>query len=334
MRIFKHQLSISFALVCACLGALFIASPVSAEEDANKEIELQVSPTTVNVTMQGGEVIEGDSDTCTTVGEFYGCHVELQNNGSAPLNVRVYVTPYSITTEDNEANFTDDDYTYTQIARWLKLDDGNGNFSSSVKRTINPGESISVPFRITVPEDIPGGMQRAVIWAEAENSGNRSGGLGINANPRAAISITGRSIGDVRQTSEITDYGFDRFKFSGPLTAHATVKNTGNTDFTINSYYTVKTLFGKVLEEKTDATAAYPEVEYHLNMNWENTPYLGIFLINYKISTGSSVKDETHVAMILPIPILLLIILLLTIIIIWIIIIIRKRQERKARMLV
>ena len=69
-------------------------------------------------------------------------------------------------------------------------------------------------------------------------------------------------------------------------------------------------------------------------MNWENTPYLGIFLVNYKISTGADVKDETRIVVIMPIPILLLIILLLTVIIIWIIIIIRKRKERKARMLV
>ncbi len=332
MRIFQYKALLAMAVSTAFFGALFTSAPVFADEP--KAVELQVSPTALNVTMQGGEVIEGDSDLCTTVGEVHGCYVEVQNNSTEPLRVHVYVTPYSITSEDNEANFTNNDNTYTQIARWLKLDDGKGNFGSDAYYSIGAGETKNVPFRITVPDDIPGGMQRAVIWAEADKAENSSGGIGINTNARAAIAVSGRSIGDVRQTSEITDYGFDRFKVSGPLSAHATVKNTGNTDFTINSYYTAKTFFGKVLEEKTDAVAAYPDIEYHLEMNWENTPYLGIFLVNYKISTGADVKDETRIVVIMPIPILLLIILLLTVIIIWIIIIIRKRKERKARMLV
>ncbi len=333
MSIFQHKISLGLAAATALLGAVLTSTPVFADEP--QAVELQVSPTAVNVTMQSGEVIEGNSDMCTTVGEAYGCHVEIQNNGSAPLRVHVYVSPYSITSEDNEADFTSSDNTYTQISRWLKLDNGQGEFLSDVYYNVGAGETVSVPFRVTVPDDIPGGMQRAVIWAEADRADNNaSGGMGINTNARAAIAISGRSIGDVRQVAEITDYGFDRFKVAGPLSAHATVKNSGNTDFTINSYYTARTFFGKVLEEKTDAVAAYPDIEYHLDMNWENTPYLGIFMVNYKISAGGTVKDETHMVVIMPIPILLLIILLLTVIIVWIIIIIRKRKERKARMLV
>ena len=77
---------------------------------------------------------------------------------------------------------------------------------------------------------------------------------------------SGRSIGDTRQTAEINDYSFERFSLGGNLTAHATVKNTGNTDFTTHYSYTAKTFFGKVLDERSGEIATYPGLNIMLTL--------------------------------------------------------------------
>ncbi len=335
---FKQKLTLGLASLLMLCGACLPVGFVHAEGETTDEkpaVEIQVAPTMVVVTMQGGDVLEGNSQYCTT-GTEYGCQVQVKNTGRETFEFKVYVTPYSISSEDNEVNFSaDSSSTYTQIARWLTLADANGNYAKEVRYTINPDEVVTIPFRVTVPEDVPGGMQRAAIWAEAITGGNgASSNMGISANARAAVVVAGRSIGDSHQAADISEYHFDRFSLGGPLSAKATVKNTGNTDFVINATYTARTFLGKVIKEEKETIPAYPDVEYHLSTEWENTPYLGIFTVNYKVVTPESSRDETHVAVIMPIPIIILVISLLTIIIVWIIIIIRKRKERKARMLV
>ncbi len=328
------------ALAVTLLGATTYVTPVfadekSAEKPAEKPaVELQLSPTTLVVTTEAGDLLEEDSEFCTT-GTEEGCRFTVKNIGRDPFDFKIYITPYTITSEDNEANFSEDvDMTYTQISRWITIRDSNGNYKREVRYHLNPEESVTIPIRIEVPDDVPGGMQRAAIWAEPITSGTSSGTMGVNANVRTPVVIAGRSIGDTSQEAQISDYGFQRFSLGGPLTASATVKNSGNTDFIITSTYTARSFFGKVLYEDEQRTPAYPGVEYHLNTTWENTPYLGIFTVNYSIETGNNKQNETHVVAIMPIPIMILVISLLTVIIIWIIIIIRKRKERKARMLV
>ncbi len=323
------------AIAAMLFGAVVAPSTVYAEgeeENSTPAKWIQVSPAAITVTMQGGDVLEGDSRRCTT-GSEYGCYIEVKNIGTESFRFRMYVTPHSVTGENNEVSFTDTNSTYTQIARWVTFDDGNGKYADEVYYELKPDEAVKIPFRVTVPEDVPGGMQQAAVWAEVVGGGSTSG-TGINTVARAATVIAGRSIGDTRQTAEISDYSFERFSLGGNLTAHATVKNTGNTDFTTHYNYTAKTFFGKVLDERSGEIAAYPGIEYHVDVDWDNTPYLGIFQVEFKVTAANAETAETHIVVIMPIPIMLLLILLLTVVIIWIIIIIRKRKERKSRLLV
>ena len=328
----KKFISISLATVMMVAGAVGLSSPVHAEENSSvPETYLQISPTTVRITLMGGDTVAGNSERCPNDTENE-CVMEVKNIGSKAFSYRVYVTPYVVKGENYDLDFSEAASTsYTQLSRWTTIMDGDGNYAKEAVFSIAPGETQKIHYRIEVPEDIPGGSQYAVIWAQT--LGGASSG-GVQAISQAGMVISGRSIGNTQQTAEVYDYGFDRFGFSGPLKAQATIKNTGNTDFSAYYTYTARTLFGKEITTIQDTIGTFPDTEYHINVNWENPPLLGIFLVEFRISGADTVKTETHIVVIMPIFAMILLILLLTVAITWIIIIIRKRKERKARTLV
>lgn len=330
-------LKLSLALVAtAVAGTLWFAQPTYAEEETENHVPetyLQLSPTAGIVTLEGGDVLEGDAERCPQSSDGY-CRLEVKNVGTKAFRFRVYVTPYVVTGEDYNLNFSEDASTsYTQISRWITFRDANGEYVKEIIGEIKPGEVQTIDYRISVPEDVPGGSQYAVIWAQTINN-DATSGTGVQAVAQAGMVVSGRSIGDTKQTSDVTEYDFTRFTFGGALHAKATIKNTGNTDFDAYYYYKATTLFGKELYSDNGSIATYPDTEYHVNVDWENTPLLGIFQVEFRISAADTVKTEKHIVVIMPVFVMILLILLLTVIIVWIIIVIRKRKERKTRTLV
>lgn len=328
---------ISLALAAALLfsGVVNSAELAHAEESNDAALmptNLQVSPTNLTITLAGGDVLSGKSNKCPDAIEA-GCAIEVKNIGSEKFRYRVYAAPYSVSGSNYDLSF-DKETSYTQISRWMTFLNQDGEYAKEITQEINPGETQTVYYRINVPEDVPGGAQYAVIFVQTIGGGAGSG-ASVQTVSQAGVRIIGRSIGNTRLTGEVNNYKFDRFTFGGNLTAEASVKNTGNTDFEAHYYYTARTLFGKEIYADDGAIITYPDTEYPVSVNWDKQlPMVGIFTVNFKVVAADAERDETHIVVIMPVFIMILLILLLTIIIVWIIIIIRKRKERKARALV
>lgn len=330
----KKIFNLVFATFLALSSFALAPSAVFAEgeETTTPETWLQLSPTATTVILRSGDTITGDSLDCDNDTKE-GCVIKVTNIGSRPFRYRVYTSPY-VVENDGTVNFDENSSkSYTQISRWITFDDGNGNYQKELTKSINPGESQTIGYRIDVPEDIPGGAQYAAIWAQTLNEEQQTS-TGVQTISQAGMVISGRSIGTTRQTAELSDYKFTRFAFSGPLDAHAHIKNTGNTDFDIHYSYIARTVFGKELYNDTKSIIAFPESDHDVDVSWESTPLLGIFQVEFNVDAGDTKISEQHIVAIIPIFVVILLILLLTVIIVWIIIIIRKRKERKARTLV
>lgn len=329
----KKLLHTITALVALFAASALFALPVAAEGEADHSTWIQVSPTAVRLTLEPGQDITPGSDSCPNEIDA-GCAIEVKNSGTEPFTFRIYASPYVVTGENYELSFSADSSTsYTQIYRWISFQDESGNFVPEIQRSVNPGETVTIPWQVDVPEDLPGGSQYGVVWAQTVRSGEATS-TGVQTVSQAGMVISARSSGDTRETADITEYDMQRFAFGGGLSASATVTNTGNTDFEAYYTYTAKTLFGKEIYTESDQVSAYPETTYHINIDWQDIPFLGIFQVNFRVSAADSVAEETHVVVVMPVFIMVLLILLLTVIIVWIIILIRKRKERKARTLV
>jgi len=324
------------ALVLLSILSGAVISPVASVwaegEQTDSPSSLQMSPSGTRLTLVAGETLEGHAANCPKTEE--GCAIKVTNTGTQAFRFKVYITPYVVSGEDNELTFDEEKATaYTQISRWITVQNAAGEYAEEAEFALQPGESRTIPYRVAIPTDIPGGSQYAVIWAQIMNDSEFKGG--IETVGRAGAVITGRSSGNSNEAAEITDVDFTRFAFSGPLRSSATIRNVGNTDFVVKYSYTARTLFGKEMWTSGEKTAAaYPGTEYHISTEWEETPFMGIFQAEFKISAAGEEKIEKHIVVLMPVFILILLILLLTIIAVWIIIIIRKRKERKARTLV
>lgn len=314
------------------LGGAFSAIPVYADEGddafASANI-LQVAPSAVRVTLDAGEVLEGNAEHCPS-DIPKGCVIQVTNTGNTTYRYRVYTTPYVVKGEDNALSF-DEVTSYTQLSRWITIRNDAGEYVKEAQFTIGPNESQTISYRVDVPEDIPGGSQYAVIWAQVLSDGSDAS---IQTVGQIGSVITGRSTGDTNEAGEILEYDFQKFAFSGPLTAHAAIKNTGNTDFAAHYSYIAKTFFGKELFKDEGMIPAYPGTTYKVDTTWEEVPFFGIFQVEFKITVAGEERSESRIVIVMPIIMMILFILLLTIIIVWIIIIIRKRKERKTRKLV
>lgn len=326
----KVTLSIVAGLLLLGSMILPVQSTYAAEDEGESRSALEITPSGARLTFEPGETLEGNATHCPA-GDS-GCSITVRNIGTGPVNFRVYISPYVVSGEANELSFSEEASTsYTQLSRWITVENNDGEYVKEATFHLDKDASRKVNYRIEVPEDIPGGSQYAVVWAQIMNDGT---GSGIETVGQIGAVLTGRSTQDSHETAEIKEYDFTKFTFNGPLHASATVENTGNVDFAVKYYYTAKTFFGKELYKKEDFVAAYPGTTYHVNLDWEDTPFLGIFQVEWKVVAADQERAETAVVIIMPIIVIIVMILLLTVIIIWIIIISRKRKERKARKLV
>lgn len=302
------------------------------EEKPTSRSALEITPSGARLTLQAGEQLEGKADNCPRGDD--GCSITVKNIGTDAVKFHIYTSPYVVSGEENNLSFDEkDSTTYTQLSRWISVQNADGEFVKEAEFRAEPGESRTIQYRIDVPESIPGGSQYAVIWAQIVNEGESTG---IETVGQIGAVLTGRSTEDSIETAIISDYDFTKFTFNGPLHAQVTVENTGNTDFAIKYYYTAKTIFGKEISglSKSDFVAAYPDTTYHINFDLEDTPLMGIFQVEWKVVAADQEEVHTAVVMVMPVIVIIVVILLLTVVIVWIIILSRKRKERKARKLV
>jgi len=302
----------------------FCAAPVFADDDNSDDqkpaISIMISPVSNNPTLVAGE----KTDYTFTV----------TNNGSATFSFRVYASPYTVANDSYNAQF-DQETSYTQISRWIKFYNEDDELKSEVNFTIDPDEKIKVKYQIAVPDDVPAGGQYATIFAESDKVEGEVKSSGVKTSSRAGLIIFGHTDGETKKTAEISDYNIKTFLTSGAIGVSSKVSNTGNVDFSAVHNFTVKSLFGKALYETGDKSySVLPETTRSTTLEWENTPLMGIFKVQYSVTAADQNISEEKVVVVLPTFAIILLVILLTLVIIWIIILIRKRRERRSRLLV
>lgn len=306
---------ILLSLIFSLAGVFTLTSFTSAGG-----VDMQISPVSNYFYIKAGTV-QNYSFTVT-------------NNGDAPFVYQLYASPYNILDSDYTMSFNEDEENkYNQITRWITFKSTTGVYTTNPQFVIEPGESQTLYYRITVPDSIPDGGQYCVIFAETVKD-NRNTTSGINTVSRVALSIVGHGTGDTKESAELTSH-----YISAPISTHgikasAGVKNVGNTDFEVSYLYQIKSLFDKELYADNASYTVLPETERKFSLAWEEAPVLGIYKARLAIVAADLTYDETKIVIILPVWLMIIVFLLLTIIIIWIIILIRKRKDNSTRLVV
>lgn len=288
-------------------------SPAFADDTPTSDrpsVWIQLSPVLKSFELSPGKDAE---DTFT-----------VQNIGSGTFSYKVYAAPYNITSEQYDADFSQDT-AYTQISRWVTFKDADGNFSESATFTIEPEEMQEITFRINTPEDLPAGSQHAIIFAE---SLKKSEVQGVSAVSRVGLNLRAVALGETNNSSEITDWNTSSYLPSGNITSSILVKNTGNVDIAAGYDYTIENISGKILYEKNNALDVLAATNRRFDFEWEETPLAGIFNVKLTIAAGNSTETYSQIVVVLPPAIIVITVLAAAFFIIMLILFIRHRRSR------
>lgn len=298
---------------------LISPNPNASDASSSSASWLQVSPVSARVVLKPGSELDYS--------------IIVSNVGTESFNFSVYAAPYTIVDEDYNVSFSNET-NRSQIVRWIKFIADDGSLVDTYKGSVEAGAKKAVSYRISVPEDVPSGGQYATIFAQTDTPESSSNTSGLKTVSRIGMVVYGRSEGETEDSAEIAEYNVPGFLFAGPVSVKSLVKNTGNTDFEARYKLTVKSITGNELYTAEDSHNILPDTARRENLSWENTQFMGIFQVTYRVEALDQVREETHLVIIMPVYMIIIFIALLTILIVWIIMMNRKRKERKSRLVV
>ena len=220
---------------------------------------LQISPVSARIALESGK---------TTEREF-----NIANGGASALTVRVYAAPYTAGGEEYINDFTSQTQ-YTKISGWISFLDSDDEAIDEPVYTLDPGQSIAVKYRITVPEDTASGGQYACLFAETIDDSQEA--EGIKTVTRAGLIVLGNVVGETRRLVKIGDIDINSILFKGKINITANVENVGNIDFQTSVDINIKSMFGKELYNDQLVYTVFPETTRKIYTEWEDTPYTDI----------------------------------------------------------
>ena len=271
------------------------------------------------------------------------------NDGDALMRIEVYAAPYSYVYSEasdtyqlgfNNAN------NFTQITRWIRFKDSDGNYVENPQFTIEPHSSLEIAYKISTPNNIPAGGQYAVIFAHTLTGTLSSNGIKTEASP--GLVVYGRSTeGEAILSAEISDLKISQTapgngvaessETQNVFSASAKVRNTGNVDFNASGILKVEGILSGLHYETPDnegRASVIPEAELTVSDTWEDTPGFGLFRVTWTVTAAGETEMIEQIVFLNPVPFIIITIILLTAMIIWIIIMVRKRRERRSRLAV
>lgn len=269
--------------------------------------------------------------------------MSVTNDGNEEVQIEVYAAPYSYVYSDEDDTYKlgfSQENNFTQITRWITIQDPSGNYDKRPKFTIKPKEKVDIKYKINTPPNIPAGGQYAVLFAQTITGKTNESGIKTEAS--AGMVIYGHSTeGEAIATSEMRDVKIgqglpssetkDKDNFYGL----AKVKNTGNVDFFAKGTLKVDPIIGfSSYETPRDQSiiSIIPESERIVEDEWTETPDFGIYKVTWTVRAGDNEEVREQIFFLIPPYAVILFIIFLTIIIGGTIIVVKKRKERNSRL--
>ena len=300
----KLKLILAAFVAALSLGALTYAMNTENVAAEQAPIHLQVSPVKQKISL--------------TPGSTYSGTFKVQNVGTQPFDYSVSATPYSVTNENYDPNYTSVT-TYSQMAEWITFD------KKTESGTLQPGTTVDVVYHA------PAGGQYAALMAQTE-SGNAANAT-VAVVHRVGMILYAAVPGETRSGGEIVKNTVNSFYFNPPLTVTSLVKNTGNIEQTAKYHVKIYPLFSNEAIFNTDDAeeGAYnrdvvPETSRFNSITWEQAPTIGLFSVEQTIEFAGETSTVHKLVLICPLWLLFIIFALIFFIIFWLI---SRHRDRK-----
>lgn len=238
-----------WVLAVFCLLVIFGAH--SAKASAASVITL--TPTSSSPSVDPGTVTKGS--------------LEVLNQGTTPFKFIVYAAPYRVSGEDYTPDFTVLP-TAPNIVSWFNFSAPAGN--------LKPGQTQTINYTISVPQNTLGGGYYAAVFAETQFPKSSHG---ITLNERVGELFYVQVSGDVVKKGKLLSWGASFFQ-KPPLTPVLRLENDGNTHYAANISLSVKDILGHTKYQLTTRKEVLPQTIRRIKAPWTKSPAIGLFKVS------------------------------------------------------
>jgi hypothetical protein len=239
-------------------GALFLAVfwfSVSAVHAAPQDITM--TPTSVSPVINPGSVYHGS--------------FQVINQGQTGYNFIVYATPYRVNGEAYTPVFTVLPSS-PDIASWLNFSTPGGH--------LNPSQSATINYTVTVPENVQPGGYYAAAFAETQYPKSSDG---ITLNEQVGELFYIEVAGPVVKTGKLLTWS-SGFLQKPPLTSTIRLEDSGSINFPATIHLQVKDILGHTKYSLLTTKQLLPQTIRRITMPWSSVPSIGLFKVTGTVS--------------------------------------------------
>lgn len=299
------------------LATITLLIPIASTALAANETTIGFS-----VSPMGQSIVLMPGDT------YYGSFsVVNPNNNTSEIFYEVSQKSFYVD-EDYGTTFDEED---SPIVEWTTIESGGTGI-------IAPNSKSDVIFKIEVPTDAPAGGQyeafNVAVKGVAKNTSGSESNSGLTVQENMVIShlVFAEIAGDTVRQGEITDISVPSFLFSGDITGHSAIRNTGNIHGVAKYTLQVFPLFSDeemyTNEEHPMTNTILPDRTFYFENSWKDTPAMGIFRVVYTVEFEGAKAQVSKVVIKCPIWLLFIIIFVVFAIIIWFISRAKMRKKK------
>ena len=256
-------------ILAGVLLASSLVAVTSAETSAADNINLTLTPVSKSYTLDAGSVTQDE--------------IKIINDGETAYTFSVYSKPYFVSDANYTAYFSPN-RSNSDMHKWLKIDKS--------EYTIQPHETITIPYTMTVPADAAPGAHYGVIFAEADPPRDTlAGQTGIVTSQRVGTLLYSTVNGEYRTGGTVSSHSIPFFQFNPPLKAQLALQNSGNADYMAKTVMDVKDIFGNTKYTQANEYRVLADTTRNITFEWKTLPRFGL----YKVSVSAEFLDEhTH----------------------------------------
>lgn len=241
-------------IVATAVGVLSFSSGVGAQNAADEEEKITLSPSSREVTSDAGEVIDGT--------------MKIINNGDVAYDFTVYARPYSVNAENYDPNFTDQKPN-ADLYKWVQF--------QKTEYSIEPDQTVEVPYTIRVPENAAPGGHYGVLFAETQ--AKAIGSTGVARQKRVGKIVYATVNGEYQTAGDLKEFILPFWQTDQPIESSVRIENTGNVDYRAQVSTVAKDIFGRTKFKYTGDPVILPGTVRSAEMRWENAPSFGFFTV-------------------------------------------------------
>lgn len=251
-------------------------------------------------------------------GQTYEREIYLTNLDSEEKTFEVLTSSFWVEDENYDVKWGVSDSQYGKIADWTDID-------SSEMHTVGAGETYVFKYKISVPEDQPGGAQRLMV---AINLGSDSNGSFVNAETRINTLVYATIDGDARSDADLVSRDIQGFSFVPSISTTSVLENTGNLDLDVSYRMVVRDFFsGREVHVAEDDRVLMAESTRMYEQKWDGAPLLGIFSVTQQIEFMGEARELEGVTVICPLWLVIVFVVAVALIVMYFV---HRRKMRNA----